>query len=511
MGGIEALPRGENPLRSDGITRGPDGISRYDELPESLVHVLRGYATATPDAEAVVEIGGGRLSFGELWNQATRVAGGLRAAGISAGDRAAILYPAGNDWVVAFFGALLAGVVAVPVNTRFAAPEVEYVLKDSGSGYVFRAGEPLPDGEPYVAPDPGPTDLAAIFYTSGTTGAPKGALTTHEAFLSNCENMMRGLGLPADIGPVVRTLISVPLFHVTGCNSQLLVTVYCGGTSIILPTLDLAVLLESIAAERVNFLVTVPAVYRLLINHPQFAHTDASSVRWVGYGGAPIAPDLVPKIKAAFPQGIVCNGFGMTESASLLTGLPDAYAAEHADSVGFAVPVVDMALYEPDPETGVGELLVKGPNITPGYWNKPEATESSFVDGWLRTGDLARIDSSGLTYIVDRAKDLINRGGENVYSVEVENALAAVPGVAETAVIGVPDDLMGEKVGAVIVLAAGQSPEPASIVEFLKGQLADFKIPQFIAFREEPLPRNPGGKILKPQLRKETQWGQPLR
>ncbi len=512
---IEALPRGENPIRSEGVTRGADGICRYDDLPQSLVHVLRRNAQATPDAEAIVEIGGSRLSYAELWLRASRVAGGLRKAGVTPGDRAAILTPAGNDWVVAFFGCLLAGAVAVPINTRFAEPEVQYVLDDSGAEFVFRAGEPLPDDEPYSAPDPQRDTLAAIFYTSGTTGAPKGALTTHEGFLSNCENMMRGLDLPADVGSDLRTLISVPLFHVTGCNSQLLVTIYTGGTSVILPALDLGVLLEAIPYERINFLVTVPAVYQLLIGHRQFADTDTSLVRWIGYGGAPIAPHLVHEIKAAFPQGVVANGFGMTESASLLTALPDQYAAEHADSVGFAVPVDDIALREPDPETGVGELLVRGPNVTAAYWNKPEETAKAFIDGWLRTGDLARVDPSGLVYIVDRSKDLINRGGENVYSVEVENALAAAPGIGEVAVVGVPDDVMGEKVGAVIVPAPGSAEDPAAVVDYLQGKIADFKIPQYIQYRHEPLPRNPGGKVVKPSLRAELgdkeKWGKPLR
>jgi len=477
--------------------------------------VLRHFARTTPDAEAVVEIGGERLGYAELWDRASRVAGGLHAAGVVPGDRAAILTSAGNDWVVAFFGCLLAGAVAVPINTRFAAPEVQYVLDDSGAAYVFRAGEPLPDGAPHTAPDPEPDTLAAIFYTSGTTGAPKVALTTHEAFLSNCENMLRGLDLPADVGADLRTLISVPLFHVTGCNSQLLVTIYTGGTSVILPALDLPTLLESIPAERINFLVTVPAVYQLLIGHPTFAATDTSGVRWIGYGGAPIAPDLVHRIKAAFPRGIVANGFGMTESASLLTTLPDRYAAQHADSVGFAVPVDDIALLEPNPETGVGELLVKGPNVTTAYWNKPEETQKAFVEGWLRTGDLARVEPSGLVYIVDRAKDLINRGGENVYSVEVENALAAVPGIGEAAVVGVPDEVMGEKVGAVIVPSPGAAEDPAAVVAQLQGRIADFKIPQYIRYRHEPLPRNPGGKVVKPSLRAELggkdDWGPPLR
>ncbi len=508
---IEPLPRGENPFPMHGITRGADGIARYDGLPASLPAMLRGFVERTPAAEAVAEAGGERVTYRELWERAARVAGGLRARGVRRGERAAIRLPNGLAWVEAFFGTLLAGAVAVPVNTRFAEPEVEYVVSDSGSSFVFAAGEALPDGEPYACDDLAPDDLAAIFYTSGTTGFPKGALTTHAAFLTNCENMLRSLQLPLEGGAALRTLISVPLFHVTGCNSQLVTVMYAGGASVILPALDIPQLLRLVGQERVNFLVTVPAVYALAIAHPAFPAANVSSVQRVGYGGAPIAPALVHRIKAAFPAALVFNGFGMTEAASLMTSLPDRYAAEHADSVGFAVPVLDLALDEVDPQSGAGELLARGPNITTAYWNKPDATEAAFVDGWLRTGDLAKAAPNGLIYIVDRVKDMICRGGENVYCVEVENALAGAPGVAEAAVIGVPDDVMGEKVGLVVVPVPGTSVDVAAVIASLRGALADFKIPQFVAIRETPLPRNPGGKVLKPLLRKETVWGPPLR
>jgi acyl-CoA synthetase (AMP-forming)/AMP-acid ligase II len=508
---IEPLPRGDNPFPMHGITRGADGIARYDGLPDSLPAMLHAFARRTPSAEAVAEAGGERVTYRELWDRAARVAGGLRARGLGRGDRAAICLPAGLAWVEAFFGTLLAGGVVVPVNTRFAQPEVDYVVSDSGSSFVFAPGDPLPDGEPYVCDGLAPGDLAAIFYTSGTTGFPKGAMTTHAAFLTNCENMLRSLQLPLAGGGLLRTLISVPLFHVTGCNAQLLTVMYAGGASVIMPALDVAGLLRLVGDERINFLVTVPAVYALAIANPAFATADVSSVQRVGYGGAPIAPALVHRIKAAFPHALAFNGFGMTEAASLMTSLPDRLAAEHADSVGFAVPVLDLALDDVDPQSGAGELLARGPNITAGYWNKPEATAAAFVDGWLRTGDVAKAAPNGLIYIVDRVKDMICRGGENVYCVEVENALAGAPGVAEAAVIGVPDDVMGEKVGLVLVPAPGATVDVGAVIASLRGTLADFKIPQFVAIRQTPLPRNPGGKVVKPVLREETVWGPPLR
>ena len=510
MTDITALPRGINPMNADGIERDEDGVAHYTDLPTSLLDMFARWVAQTPDAEVVMEVGGERLTYQQLWDRAARVAGGLRDAGVRNGDRVAILTAAGNDWVVAFWGILLAGAVAVPVNTRFAQPEIDYVIDDSGATYTFEAGAELPDGEPYVVTGKEHGDLAAIFYTSGTTGRPKGALTSHEAFLSNCENMVRAIELPKDQGAEYRTLISVPLFHVTGTNSQLLVAMYLGGSAVILPELDVTTLLRTVQQEKITSLTTVPAIYKLLMLNPSFGEYDVSSVRWAGYGGAPIAPALVAQLREALPGAKLKNGFGMTETASLLTVLPDEFAGEHPDSVGFACPVVDLAVDLPD-DSGVGELLARGPNITSGYWNKPDATLDAFDGSWLHTGDLARVDDEGFVYIVDRAKDMINRGGENVYSVEVENALAAVPGIAESAVVAVADEVMGEKVGAIVVPAPGAELTADGIVEALQGRLADFKIPQYIVITDQPLPRNPGGKVLKRPLREGTEWGDPLR
>jgi acyl-CoA synthetase (AMP-forming)/AMP-acid ligase II len=412
------------------------------------------------------------------------------------------------DWCVAFWGSLMAGAVAVPVNTRFSEPEVEYVITDSGSCFVFLPDQPLPSGDPFVAQGLTQSDVAAIFYTSGTTGFPKGAMTTHEGFLSNIETCRRVAGLPNDGS--LRTLVSVPLFHVTGCNSQLLPSCESGGTTVIMPAFEVQAFLRAINQERINSVTTVPAIFWIAINQPNFADIDTTGVRWAMYGGAPIAPDLVGRIMQAFPSARVGNGFGLTETSSVATFLPHEFAHLRPDSVGFAAPVVDLDLFEPDSD-GVGELLVRGPNVVKGYWNKPEATAQTFVDGWLHTGDLARIDKDGFVQIVDRKKDMVNRGGENVYCVEVENALCAHPAVFECAVMGVPDTMMGEKVGAVVVLKPRATAAPPEICEFLKGRLADFKIPQFVIIRADPLPRNPGGKILKPRLRKEAVWGPSLR
>lgn len=505
----EPAPRGRNPFDAAGVQRGPDGIARYAGRPASLVHMLRATCDRVPDATAVAEVGGPRLTYTELWDRAARVAGGLQGEGLGRGDRVAIRLPNGLDWALAFWGAQLAGAVVVPVNTRFTDSEAQYVIEDSGASYVF--GE-LPDGQPVAVDDLGPEDLAAIFYTSGTTGFPKGAMTSHENFLANSESAVRCIGVDREAGHEVSTIINVPLFHVTGANSQLIVLHELGGCAHILANpLDLDGFLRTVSEERVDMLTSVPAIYHALTRHPSFADADLSSVKYVSYGGAPIAASSVHQIMKAFPGARVGNGFGLSETSSLTSYLPHEEAADHADSVGFAMPVCDLAIDDPDPDTGVGELLVRGPNVVQGYWRKEEATAETFVDGWLHTGDLARIDEDGLLYIVDRKKDMINRGGENVYSIEVESALAAAPGVGEVAAVGVPDDMMGEKVGAVIVPASGQEVDVQAVLAHAREQLADFKVPQYVALRSEPLPRNPGGKVLKGKLRDDTDWGKPLR
>jgi long-chain acyl-CoA synthetase len=496
------------PYDQSGVTRDSDNIAHYDGRPASLVEMLRATVDRSPACEAIVEIGGERINYRELWDRAARVAGGLKNLGVEHGDRVAIRLGNGLDWCIALWGTLLAGAIVVPVNTRFSEPEVEYVINDSGSRFVFLPGQPLPSGAPFAVEDLRQPDVAAIFYTSGTTGFPKGAMTTHENFLSNTETCRRIAPLPSDGS--VRTLVSVPLFHVTGCNSQLLPSCELGGTTVIMPAFEVQAFLRAIKQERTDSVTSVPAIFWLAINQPNFHEIDTTKVRWVMYGGAPIAPDLVGRIAAAFPNARVGNGFGLTETSSVATFLPHEFAHVRPDSVGFAAPVVDLDLFEPD-SGGVGELLVRAPNVVKGYWNKREATAQTFVKGWLHTGDLARIDQDGFVQIVDRKKDMVNRGGENVYCVEVENALCAHPAVFECAVMGVPDQMMGEKVGAVVVLKPGAKAEPLEICEFLKGRLADFKIPQFMIIRAEMLPRNPGGKILKPRLRKEAEWGKSLR
>lgn len=506
---VTEIPRGANPFPTTGVSRDRNGIPHYDNLPATLLDMLAEHVATRPNSEAVVELGVQRLTYQQLWDSAARVAGGLRAGGLQPGERVALRYPAGIDWVLALWGTIMAGGVAVPVNTRSAEPEVAFVLSDAGARIELgSAGAPLPDGDPYVAQGLDAADIAALFYTSGTTGRPKGVPTTHEAFLTNAENMLRCVGLERDIAEDFRTLISVPLFHVTGCNSQLLTAAYVGGAAVIMPALDLSQLIEILSDERISSMVTVPAVYALLLRHSDFGKADVSAVRWAGYGGAPIAPSLVKAVQSAFPQAAVFNGYGMTESASLMTVLPSSDAVEHADSVGYAVPSVDLGVVPYGDESDVGELVARGANVTRGYWNRPEATAATIIDGWLHTGDVVRVDDAGRVHIVDRLKDIINRGGENVSSVEVEAVLLSAPGVADACVLAVPDEVMGEKVGAVLF---GEQIDVSAVLEHCRGQLADFKIPQYVTVVAEALPRNAGGKLLKGQLREHVEWGQALR
>lgn len=496
------------PFDMTGVVRSDDGVLRYTTLAPSLLDMFRASVDRHPDRECVVVLDGERVTYQKLWDRSARVAGGLRASGVQPGDRVANRHGNGLEWCLGFWGTLMAGAVVVPVNTRFSESEVSYVVTDAGAQVVLQPDAPLPDGKPYVTNEAGHKTLAALMYTSGTTGFPKGAMVTHENFLSNVETCVRALRTPPTLQ--IRNLISVPLFHATGCNSQFLPTIHLGGTAVIMPTFDVQAFLLATADEQINVLTSVPAIFWLAMNQPNFADFDMSDVGWVTYGGAPTAPDVIARLRTSFPNARLANGFGLTETSSVSTVLPDEYAELRPETVGFAAPPVEVDLIDPDPVTGVGELLIRGQNVVAGYWNKPDRTAETFVDGWLHTGDLARIDDEGFVQIVDRLKDMICRGGENVYCVEVENVLAQHPGVFEAAVLGVPDEMMGEKVGAVVVPLPGAQTAARDIRNFVKQHIADYNAPQYVFFRSEPLPRNPAGKVLKAVLRDDSVWGEEI-
>ena len=362
-----------------------------------------------------------------------------------------------------------------------------------------------------------PEDLATIFYTSGTTGQPKGALGTQRNICSNLlslvfANARRGLrsSKPAEPEPAGQNtyLLSVPFFHATGCHSVLVANLAFGGKIVIMHKWDPERALELIERERVTTFGGVPSMVWQVLESPQFEKRDTSSVRSIGYGGAPAPPELVRRIESMFPGRAPSNGYGLTETSSVTTmNAGDDYIAK-PKSVGVPVAVCDVQVVDPDGNVvangEVGELWIKGPNVVKGYWNKPEATESAVGGGWFRSGDGATLDDEGFVYIVDRIKDMVIRGGENVYCAEVEAALFEHPDVSDVAVIGVPHDVLGEEVGAVVLSTPGSTVTAEALQQHVRDRLAAFKVPAHIFFRDEPLPRNPQGKVLKRELREET-------
>ncbi len=476
----------------------------YSDLATTVFEQFRATALQAPNSEALVELGGRRLSFRQTLVEVEDVAKRLVANGVRSGDRVGIQLPNGVDWVLAFMGTLAAGAIAVPINIRLTETEIKYIVENAELSYTFGVDGELADADrEVVLPKVDARDSAAIFYTSGTTGLPKGAILSHENLTSTVENCRRAADLPRG---GFRSLISVPLFHVTGCNAQLLPALAFGGASVLLPKLDVGLFFDAMRDERIDLLLSVPAIYWLAMSVPEFEALDTSGVRWVLYGGAPISPDLVMRLRKAFPFSKLGNGFGMTEATALATFLPDAFATLRPETVGLAVPVVEVDIVDPDPQSGIGELKLRGQSVFKGYWKNDAANESSFQDGWYLTGDMATIDRFGFVTIVDRRKDMIIRGGENVYSIEVENAISALYGVAEVAVVGVLDPVMGEKVGAVVVPQAGNPITPESIADQLSDSLAVFKIPEYYYISPSSLPRNPAGKVLKDRYRSGVEW-----
>ncbi|MEV6862293.1 class I adenylate-forming enzyme family protein [Streptosporangium subroseum] len=466
--------------------------------------------------------------------------------GIVKGDRVAVAMRNYPEWVIAFSATLAAGAIAVPLNAWWTTQELEYGLSDSGAKVLIADGEraaklpgltqslivtrgEVPEGArsfedvlgaveadvtlPAVALSP--EDPATIFYTSGTTGRPKGALGSHrnlgQSPMTVAYSLMRAVLLagrdPGEMAGQRRvTLLTVPLFHVTGCFSVMTTTMFTGGTVVLMYKWDAGRALELIEREKITGMTGVPTNVWQLLSHPDLAKFDVSSLVGLGYGGAPAPPKLLERITTQLPNRAPSNGYGMTETTALAIGNSGADYLAKPDSIGLPVAVVEVKIADPTgdevPAGEIGELCMRGPNVILGYWNRPDATAETFVNGWLHTGDLARVDDEGFVFIVDRAKDMVIRGGENVYCAEVEAALFEHPAVDDVAVIGIPHEELGEEVGAVVRLTSPVSPE--ELQAFLRERIAAFKIPVRFWVREGELPRNPGGKILKTRLRREV-------
>ena len=498
---------------------------------------------------------GERVSFAAWFRAVAALARHLQALGVGKGDRVALAMRNLPEWPVAFFAATGIGAICVPLNAWWTGAELAYGLADSGSKVlicdaerlariaphrgdlpalaqvlVSRLGDAgdgiarledaigtpaayaeLPDAD-LPAVDLAPDDDATIFYTSGTTGNPKGALGTHRNLVTNIQSsgyngartfLRRGEAPPEPEPKVLLTVI--PLFHVTACSAMLMGAVAGGHTLVFMHKWDTVRAFELIERERVNVTGGVPTIAWQLLEHPDRAKYDLSSLESVSYGGAPSAPELVRKIREEF-GALPGNGWGMTETMATVTGIAAEDYLAKPTSAGPAVPVADLRIMDEDGERElpigeVGELWARGPMIVKGYWNKPEATAATFVDGWVRTGDLARLDDEEFCYIVDRAKDMVIRGGENIYSSEVENVLYDFPGVTDAAVIGLPHRTLGEEPAAVVHLAPDAQATEAELQDWVRGRLAAFKVPVRIVFLEETLPRNANGKILKKDLK----------
>ncbi len=504
-----------------------------------------------------------RVTYESFYRATMRFAHELVRRGVKKGDRVALIMRNLPEWPVVFYGATIIGAILTPLNAWWTGPELEYGLVDSGSKiavvdaerlerisehlvncpdleciFVSRYDDDLPQTnverledvlgtvndwhklpeldmpDVAIAPD----DDCTILYTSGTTGRPKGALGTHRNMLSNifasaaagARSFVRRGEVPPQIDPLEapqRTgLLSVPFFHATGCFAVMNPTLFTGGKLVLMRKWDPEIAMQLIEREKVNSAGGVPTIAWQLIEHPARSKYDLSSLEMVSYGGAPSAPELVRKIVESFPKSQPGNGWGMTETSATCTSHVGEDYELRPDSCGPAAPACDLKIVGPNGETlppgEVGELWARGPNIVKGYWNKPEATAETFVDGWVKTGDLARLDDEGFCYIIDRAKDMLIRGGENIYCIEVENVLYEHPAVMDAALVGIPHKTLGEEPAAVVHLKPGLHTTEAELRSFVAGKLAAFKVPVKVVFWPETLPRNANGKILKRDLKK---------
>ena len=493
-----------------------------------------------------------RLTYAQAHEHVNSLGNWLIGQGVQPGDRVAIAMRNYPEWILSYWAILSVGATVVGMNAWWTGPEMLYALEDSTPKAIIADEERLatlnsiraklanlvvigvrvpgspadvtpwsdviadPTPMPEIAIDP--DSDACIFYTSGTTGNPKGAQLTHRGCTTNIWSLMFAAALQRVLAvqkglieadaepPIPSALVTTPLFHVTANNCVAHGTTLAGGKLTHMYKWDAGVALKLIEQEKISALSGVPVMAREVISHPDFATTDTSSLMTLGGGGAQLQPDLVGKIDEQVATARPNTGYGMTETCGIITSIGADYFVDKPASCGPAMPAYETKVV--DPETGeeratgeAGELWVRGGHVIRGYLNRPDATAETIVDGWLRTGDMAREDEDGFLYIVDRIKDMVLRGGENIYCAEVESAIFDHPAVAECTVFGVEDDRLGEEVGAAIYLSPGQTANADEIRDHLLNQLAKFKIPRYIWFTDKALPRNASGKFLKRELR----------
>lgn len=486
-----------------------------------------------------------RLTYAQAQQQTASIAAWLTSIGVKPGDRVAIAMRNYPEWLLAYWAITAMGATVVGMNAWWTGPEMRYAMDDAEPKAIFvdeerlarmadedlqrtpcvlvRASDPrttpwqevidTPPAMPEVTIDP--DSDACIFYTSGTTGRPKGAQLTHRGCVHNVYSLLfagallRLLAVKAgtiaadDPTPSPVSLVTTPLFHVTANNCVAHGTTLAGGKLVHMYKWDAGAALKLIEAEKVSSLSGVPVMARELLAHPDFAKTDTSSLVSLGGGGAQLQPDLVDKIDQTVATARPQTGYGMTETCGIITSIAADFFVDKPDSAGPAMPCYEAkvvnAAGEELPQGEAGELLVRGAQVIRGYINRADATAESIEEGWLKTGDVARIDEDGFIYIVDRLKDMVLRGGENIYCAEVEAALYEHPAVAECSVFGVPDDRLGEEVG--VAVFASSAVEADELRAHLKALIAAPKIPRYFWFIDEPLPRNASGKFLKRELR----------
>lgn len=502
-----------------------------------------------------------RVNYKALTNAAAKLSEiFVNEYGVKKGDRVALIMRNLPEWMVVFWAAVLAGAIIAPLNAWWTAEELEYGLNDCGAKLaimdggslartasilgnvktlenviVARARANVPaqiktlesligdskswNALPNIdAPNVEllPDDVVTLFYTSGTTGSPKGAYGTHRNCITNLMNLMlaqarmfirRGEKPPEPDPTLPRkaTLLSIPLFHVTACHAVMVVAFAAGTKIVMMHKWDAEKALELIESEKINSFGGVPTIAWQVLEHPRFKEFNVDSVETVSYGGAPSAAELVKRIVEGFPNVQPGQGYGLSEtSAAVCNNVGEDYRAKPT-SCGVVAPVNDIKILGADGQEvalgQVGELYIKGPNVVPGYWNKPEATKEAFNDGWFKSGDLVKMDEDGFMYIVDRAKDMIIRGGENVYCAEIEDVLYKHPDIFDAAIIGVPHKTLGEEVGAAISVPEGVEITIEEIKALVSSHLANFKVPVHLRVFHMPLPRNANGKILKRDLR----------
>jgi O-succinylbenzoic acid--CoA ligase len=499
----------------------------FSQRPGSAYELLRDAAAHKPGGEAIV-CGRERLTYRQLETAVGQCAAGLEAAGIGKGDRVAILLGNGVPFPVVLFAALRIGAIAVPLGLREQTAGLTYMLAHSGAKLlVYDAG--LADRLPASAATPtlahriaveaetpytalpllansgvAPVtlqseDTAIILYTSGTTGRPKGAMLTHLGICHSVLHYECCMGLTSSD----RAVAAVPLSHVTGVVALLAAMVRAAATLIVMPIFKATDFLELAARERMTHSLMVPAMYNLCLRDPAFDARRYATWRVGGYGGAPMPPATIAQFAEKLSNLNLMNAYGATETTSPVTMMPPSETAARPDSVGCAVPCADILVMDDcGREVGdgeAGELWLGGPMVVPGYWDDAAATAENFVAGYWRSGDIGCKDAHGYVRVFDRKKDMINRGGYKIYSIEVENALMGFPGVVEAAVVAEPCPVLGERVHAFVVARAGV--RPAALRRHCAGLLADYKVPEGFTMSAEPLPRNANGKLLKRALR----------